>query len=446
MGVVFFAYASELSARISVEVSSQYSAIEYANTTTLKPREAITSGLPSVDTADRYAAVVGMVGGLLRVVAVDNRPRNSNLGNSVLMDTVLTKGGIVALPRPPTDEGISVGFQNLGPQPAAVSVTVFRFGDRPEWLVSGYRKIVEQPIRALEDSYLLPDINVKVQPCGFANALSTPDVIICTEVLTTPTRGDQWHLLIHAFVMHELAHSLLYLWGLPGHDNEDIADEFMVAVLSILEPEAIDAFVSWLEARDSVSEAIAQLIAGDRHTPSIQRARNIRSAVSRIHEVRARWSRQLSPHKRTSAATSPAGSTTSPGNTQSPPARHGSDLSNRTHPPNNVWTNQADGSRWEIDIRGKSLYSKLLHAEDSTILCRVDRKAASRWEGHCQRTLDVMCAGKQKSCTVPLLEIVSNVSSDRIDGFSEDFDSASWDCRICQAGPGEMIPFTLTRQ
>jgi len=103
---------------------------------------------------------------------------------------------------------------------------------------------------------------------------------------------------LYPILFHELAHSLLFLWDLPGYDNEDVADEFAAIFLSQLKTQYVDDYIRWLELNDSVSEAVVQLTQGDRHTLSVQRARNLRAALTKSDELRRRWSKFLSPFER----------------------------------------------------------------------------------------------------------------------------------------------------
>ena len=107
---------------------------------------------------------------------------------------------------------------------------------------------------------------------------------------------------LYPILLHELAHSILYLWELPGYDNEDMADEFAAMLLAKWSPEVLAAYVSWLEQQDSVSEAVAQLSSGgDRHSLSIQRARNIQKILSNPAPVMRRWDKLLAGHVRRKA-------------------------------------------------------------------------------------------------------------------------------------------------
>lgn len=154
-------------------------------------------------------------------------------------------------------------------------------------------------IDKIEPFYNWPKITFSSAPCGSVNAMSSPDILVCTELI-----GDLIHKnlegALYPILLHELGHSVLKLWGFPGYDNEDIADEFATYILS-LTPDGrqnIDDYIRWLETHDSVSEAVAQIAIGDRHTISLQRARNIREAMKRPQDIRARWGKMLKAYKK----------------------------------------------------------------------------------------------------------------------------------------------------
>lgn len=159
------------------------------------------------------------------------------------------------------------------------------------------RKVIEIPVSALDKFYRLPKFKVGVLPCGTVNAYSNPDVTICSELIADLFEKKLDDAL-YPILLHEMAHSLLNLWNLPGYDNEDVADEFAAVILSRVSPRYIDAFIKYLENADSTTEAIVQLTRGSRHTVSIQRARNMKAAMSNIDQIEKRWSNLLRDYSR----------------------------------------------------------------------------------------------------------------------------------------------------
>jgi Putative metallopeptidase len=176
-------------------------------------------------------------------------------------------------------------------------VTIFRVGTRPEHSVTRIRELLEIPVKSLDAFYVVPKFTNTARPCGTVNAYSMPDIIVCTELLADLFEKQASGAVI-PILLHEMGHWLLYLWGLPGYNNEDMADEFAAAFLAKESTELLDDLIKWLESQDSATEALIQLLNGGRHTISIQRARNMRAALSKPDELLARWGRLLGPFRR----------------------------------------------------------------------------------------------------------------------------------------------------
>ena len=78
-------------------------------------------------------------------------------------------------------------------------------------------------------------------------------------------------------LFHELAHVLLRQWEHPLFANEATADEFATAMLALVgESERAGAQAGYLEANPTLLEGLAAAFADDRHTLSVQRAREVR--------------------------------------------------------------------------------------------------------------------------------------------------------------------------
>lgn len=69
-------------------------------------------------------------------------------------------------------------------------------------------------------------------------------------------------------------------------------------MLALVSPRYVDAYVKYFEQKDSVSEAALQLVAGSRHTTSIQRARNMKAAMKNMSELHKRWNNLLKRFER----------------------------------------------------------------------------------------------------------------------------------------------------
>lgn len=153
---------------------------------------------------------------------------------------------------------------------------------------------------ALKEEFVFPDFNIHVTPCGQANAFSSPDITLCIELMMELVQGGRGNALMGVF-LHELAHTLLNIWGMPGYDNEDIADEFAAVVLlnddkSDIGGQVLSDMITWFSQQDSKAQAVAILAQGDRHAPSIQRVRNLERIMANPAPVITRWNRLLYQH------------------------------------------------------------------------------------------------------------------------------------------------------
>lgn len=283
---------------VTVEVSNLYSAIHHAISGTINPGESEFSGLDRNKYHDRYLAHISIRKGHIKIIGFDGVDiRSNNKNPTYLIDKAVYRSGYTWLPFIPTDQGVGVWFFNVGQAPADVDITVYRVGKRPESVTNKIKKIVENPVLSLEKFYALPRFKLAIKPCGIVNAYSGPDITICTELFADLYEKNAMDAL-EPIILHELAHTLLYLWGLPGYDNEDVADDFAAAFLAMHAPKHIDALIRWLEQKDSTTEAAMQLINGDKHTISIQRARNLKAKLRNPREITERWGRLLAPHTR----------------------------------------------------------------------------------------------------------------------------------------------------
>src|SRR5688572_23332973 len=102
---------------------------------------------------------------------------------------------------------------------------------------------------------------------------------------------------IRVVLYHELAHSLLRLWELPGYDNEDLADEF--AVLHAGDsPKAIEQISRWFESRNPLQKAATQVQMAGAHAPSALRAKRARAGLTNRAQLRVKWDALLAPYRR----------------------------------------------------------------------------------------------------------------------------------------------------
>lgn len=151
---------------------------------------------------------------------------------------------------------------------------------------------------ALKRVFRFQDFNIMVAPCGQVNAFSaqaTGDITLCTETVSKAAGKPG---AFAGILLHELGHTLLGLWGLPGADHEDMADEFAVQFLmrtpgGAARVKEFTEFFSggnpWLEARNIIR-------VGDRHTISTQRIRNLQGWAQDGVRLVQRWNRLIYPH------------------------------------------------------------------------------------------------------------------------------------------------------
>jgi hypothetical protein len=289
--------SSSSCAQISVEVSNRYSAIQYATSRILERGETEGTNLLPTTYGDSYVAKLVVKGSPVRLIVVDLRDVISKNGQpNFLLDREVSGSAVINLPKIPSQKGMGLVLTNRAELPTSLDLTLLREGTRPDSVVNPVKRFVEIPIEALGHYYNLPKLTVRVAPCGLANAYSSPDVVICTELIGEVFEKGMSEAL-YPILLHELAHSLLNLWGLPAYDNEDVADEFAAIFLAQANMgSAVDQLIRWLEEKDSATEAIIQMTYGDRHTISIQRARNLKAALAKSDALAQRWGRILAPY------------------------------------------------------------------------------------------------------------------------------------------------------
>ena len=182
----------------------------------------------------------------------------------------------------------------------SADVRITRLGQRGTIDAKGHGYVAFMiMIDSIDPLYKWPPLTLRIQPCGAANAYSSPNIIICSELVGDLLNKNMIGALA-PILLHELGHSVLKGWGLPGYDNEDMVDEFATFILSSTPNGRSDlnTYIQWLDAQDSVSEAVNQIYVGDKHTISLQRARNIRNALEHSEDIKARWHRLLKPYEK----------------------------------------------------------------------------------------------------------------------------------------------------
>lgn len=150
------------------------------------------------------------------------------------------------------------------------------------------------------------DLNIYVKPCGQSNAFSnnkTADITLCTELIQDMSNKGNVGALI-GVLLHEYGHSLLNRWGEPGSSEEDMADQFAIAMLlrgGDSGRQLLQQWIQYWKEQDSYAEARHQLTKGDTHSLSIQRARNIQQVMNFPEEFTRRWNKMLYRHMKNEA-------------------------------------------------------------------------------------------------------------------------------------------------
>lgn len=163
------------------------------------------------------------------------------------------------------------------------------------------QRVHEKFYKALKDIFEFPGFDIYIKHCGQENAFSDPNITICFELIDGLYKRGNLASVTWIF-FHELGHSLLRLWDYPLWDNEDAADEFATVFMLMGGAEnrlvLRQAVSEWL-SKPSDQEAKAILKQSDRHSISIQRARNILNWEKNADELKRRWLKIFVPHIKT---------------------------------------------------------------------------------------------------------------------------------------------------
>ncbi|MCR4376791.1 MAG: DUF4344 domain-containing metallopeptidase [Rhodospirillales bacterium] len=180
-----------------------------------------------------------------------------------------------------------------------VNANVTLVAHMPEEIRSKFEQNLLQANAGIQRTFVVDDFDFRIEPCGMKNAFSksaTGDITMCSELMFDLLK-KKMPGAIEGVMYHELGHTLLNLWGLPGWDNEETADEFALVMLywAGAQEKAID-WIRYYAEHDSKAEAVHALKNGDRHPLSIQRIRNAQRILENPREVITRWNKLLYPH------------------------------------------------------------------------------------------------------------------------------------------------------
>ncbi len=156
----------------------------------------------------------------------------------------------------------------------------------------------------IQKVFIAEDIQYRLISCETDNSFAKGStVLLCREHLTkiqqdAASKKIAEHLVLFT-LMHETSHVLLTQWQYPFNSNEDVVDEFAVVLTKLMKKEAaIESQARYFEQQPVQSEYEHILKNNDRHTLSIQRARNLRNWAG-DETLLARWMPLLIPHIQT---------------------------------------------------------------------------------------------------------------------------------------------------
>ncbi|MFC1567822.1 DUF4344 domain-containing metallopeptidase [Pseudomonadota bacterium] len=150
-----------------------------------------------------------------------------------------------------------------------------------------------------KDNFITPDFNMSYKKCGQANAFSTyagGHVTVCSELFSELKKKKIVRALA-GIIYHELGHTLLNVWGVPGWNNEETADEF--AMVMLYKTGVQEMAIEWIEffAENDPRMEAQNIVSNDvKHPLSIQRIRNIKRILQDPKPVMERWNNMLYPH------------------------------------------------------------------------------------------------------------------------------------------------------
>ena len=172
--------------------------------------------------------------------------------------------------------------------------------------VGKIRSFFEGAQNQITENFNDSELDIHIKPCGQSNAFSnraTADITLCSELIHDMMLAKNPGALV-SVLLHEYGHSLLNRWGEPGASEEDMADQFAVAIMlkgGDSGRRLLQGWIHYWTTRDSKAEALHQLTHGDTHTLSIQRARNIQNIINYPHDFSRRWNKMLYRHMKREA-------------------------------------------------------------------------------------------------------------------------------------------------
>ena len=295
--IAILLFSTNCNAQVKITVDSAYRHIFLSEKLTL-PRGEITSiDLHSNKFGDHYEFRYTTTAPIKIFLIKQKDIEGENPTPNFLLNQTLVGSGAKIIQVPANDQYAAIILKNENNYAADSYIRIDRVGKRPQSSTRNIENILNITIDALSKTYNLPNIKIIAKPCGEVNAFSTPNIVICTELI-----GDLAEKgtigAIHPILLHELAHSLMYLWKIGDYRNEDLADEFAMVLMAISTPDKLNDLIEWFNKRDSKSEILLKNINASKHSLSKQRAENARKILQNPNKLLEKWGKLMHPHKK----------------------------------------------------------------------------------------------------------------------------------------------------
>ena len=181
---------------------------------------------------------------------------------------------------------------------ALLEVEAIRTGNSADEILDNFEA-------ALHKIFIFEPIDIQARNCNIPNAYSTRDgnIILCIEYVEKLQQeiGDSANtrdVLVFA-LFHEVGHTLLRQWNTPFYEDEEVADQFAVATLLMLNQQSrIEAVVDLFSSRSRLTESLARALNESRYPLSGDRANNISRWIG-DPDFLNRWQTVLIPHMQT---------------------------------------------------------------------------------------------------------------------------------------------------
>lgn len=292
--IISIVYCCFAFAEVKIFVDPLYRATESAKNYKINPGDAIPFQLFRNEFEDAYE-ILYKKNGYLDIYVASENDINTGASPSILNKTLSNRVGSQDIKIPRSERGALLIFKNNTKNVIDAHIRIDRIGNRPNSVRGSIEKFIRVPFSGFDAIYSMPEINVYVKPCGVVNAYSTPDIYICTELIADLVEKDAIGAL-YPIILHELAHSLMFIWGIGDYKNEDMADEFATALMSIANPDSVNDLIDWFHKMDKKSEVILKATINSRHSLSLKRAENARVMLKNPSEAVKKWGMFLQPY------------------------------------------------------------------------------------------------------------------------------------------------------